>query len=186
MMPRAAMMVAPPPISSARQRIWQQCRPLTTNGPILPSMSLREEAALAKIRGSPGVVMFEEVLEAIDSSFAFTPTSFTVGDVTNESGTNIGSCKVLAWAQARGLTKEEVLACFGQHYRELDPAGQSHPNLRQVIEHGLERVKFETMPLGPNPHRAEELAQGITKVRALSCCLRSCAPCRCVDSACLG
>ena len=34
-----------------------------------------------------------------------------------------------------------------RHYRELEPAGASHPNLRAVAAHGLDGVDFPDPPL---------------------------------------
>ena len=93
----------------------------------------------------------EDVLEVVAANYDFTPTSFRNGEVTNEQGENEGSCKLLCWAQLRGLTKQETLACFGRHYRELDPNGSDHANIRQLMVNGLGGVTFlgAQMPLTP-------------------------------------
>jgi hypothetical protein len=40
---------------------------------------------------------FEDVLAVIDANYSFDPVSFSHGDVTNDAGTNVGSCKLLGW-----------------------------------------------------------------------------------------
>ena len=95
------------------------------------------------------VLELEEVLGVIDAVYEYTPAAFTNGATQNEAGQNVGSCKLLGWALLRGLSREEVLRAFGQHYRDLDPEGDSHPNIRAVMEHGLDKVVFASPPLTP-------------------------------------
>ena len=92
-------------------------------------------------------LQFEEVLGVIDAVYEYTPAAFTNGATQNEAGQNVGSCKLLGWALLRDLSREEVLRAFGQHYRDLDPEGTSHPNIRAVMEHGLDKVVFASPPL---------------------------------------
>ena len=100
----------------------------------------------------------EEVLAAIDESFAFTPTAFSCGATRSASGENEASCRLLCWAQLRGLDRDETLACFGRHWRGLDPNGSDHANIRQLAEHGLGAVRFgEGETPGPMPLRPRAL-----------------------------
>ena len=52
----------------------------------------------------------------------------------------------------KGLTYQESVMFWyhclvGQHFRDLDPEGTSHPNIRAVMEHGLDKVVFASPPL---------------------------------------
>lgn len=44
-----------------------------------------------------------------------------------------------------GLTEEEALRCFCEHYQSVldDPDGDSHKNIRNLMKHGWEGVVFE-------------------------------------------
>ncbi|MNP78961.1 HopJ type III effector protein [compost metagenome] len=48
-----------------------------------------------------------------------------------------------------GLSNEEALLAFGEHYRSVlaTPQGSDHGNIRALIEHGLAGVKFAEQPL---------------------------------------
>ena len=109
----------------------------------------RLEASAADFDAPDESLALEEVLGVIDAVYEYTPAAFTNGATQNEAGQNVGSCKLLGWALLRGLSREEVLRAFGQHYRDLDPEGTSHPNIRAVMEHGLDKVVFASPPLTP-------------------------------------
>eukprot|EP00941_MAST-03F_sp_MAST-3F-sp1_P005377 g5377.t1 len=87
-------------------------------------------------------IEIEDVLKVIDSHYTFLPTAFTNGTLQNEKGSNEGSCKILAWSLNHKLTKEEVLICFGRHYRNLKPNKNDHKNIREILANGVS-VQFE-------------------------------------------
>lgn len=99
-------------------------------------------------------VRFQDVIEAIDENYHYTPTSFTngIGDeqVLNEAGTNEGSCKIFAFARLHNLGKEQTLNCFGDYYR-IDvlqsPQGESHANIRTFMRYGWAGIVFENEAL---------------------------------------
>ena len=73
---------------------------------------------LHQVTTEPLSVEFEQTIAVIDSSFTFTPTAFTNGDISNDAGQNNGSCKIFAFAQMHNLTQAQTLACFGKFYRQ--------------------------------------------------------------------
>jgi hypothetical protein len=105
---------------------------------------------LAKLRSAPETLEFTDTMAVIDASYEFTPTAFRNGELENATGQNNGSCRLFAFAQLQGLTKEETLACFGAYYRKdvLDnPAGTDHGNIRNFIKHGWQGVAYTAAPL---------------------------------------
>ena len=75
----------------------------------------------------------------IEDNYNFTPTAFKNGAIENKAGENSGSCKLFAFAQKQGLTKEEALFCFGEHYKSVleDENGTSHQNIRNFMKTGF-------------------------------------------------
>lgn len=67
----------------------------------------------------------------------------------NAAGQNEGSCKTLGLALLEGLSDEEALLAFGEHYRSVlaTPEGSDHGNIRALMAHGLAGVTFEAQPL---------------------------------------
>lgn len=86
----------------------------------------------------------------IDAGYSFTPTNFKCGPVSNEAGSNEGSCKILAFAKLHHLTEAQTPYLFGHYYREdvlNHPDGQDHANIRSFLENGWAGVSFENAPL---------------------------------------
>jgi hypothetical protein len=111
---------------------------------------MSKTALLAKLETQPAEVEFQEVITVIDEHFDFTPVQFTNGDLTNEANTNNGSCKILAFGQLEGLSKEQTLQCFGRYYRDDvlgEPNGTSHGNIRNFMVTGWAGVRFAALPL---------------------------------------
>ncbi len=70
------------------------------------------------------------------------------GELWNLVTDNCLQCYVqLFWAQMHGLSTDEVLFAFGRHYRDLDPEGTTHQNIRSIIANGMEGVRFSSPPL---------------------------------------
>jgi hypothetical protein len=106
-----------------------------------------------KARLKTGVVPFSATLALIGELYRYTPTAFSNGlgaDILfSPAGTNEGSCKVFAFAQLNGLSPDETLACFGEHYQAVlaDPAGTGHPNIRLFMRDGWAGIRFDGAPL---------------------------------------
>ena len=101
---------------------------------------------LKKLNTTPEQVEFSEVMTVISANYHYQPCSFSNGDLTNEVGSNEGSCKIFAFAKLHGLSEEATLACFGQYYREdvlLTPKGTDHTNIRNFIKQGWQGINFE-------------------------------------------
>lgn len=78
--------------------------------------------------------------------------SFVNGETSSDAGANEGSCKVFAFGKIVGLSPEDTLACFGEHYRGVlaDPDGESHGNIRAFMASGWGGVDFpDGLPLSP-------------------------------------
>ncbi|WP_174245304.1 HopJ type III effector protein [Pseudomonas mediterranea] len=92
---------------------------------------------------------FAETLAFINDGYDYQPQPFTNGNVENAAGQNEGSCKTLGLALLEGLSDEEALLAFGEHYRSVldTPDGSDHGNIRALMAHGLAGVKFAAQPL---------------------------------------
>jgi hypothetical protein len=93
--------------------------------------------------------LFADTLAFVDEHYHHQPTAFRNGEVANAADQNQGSCKVLAMALDLGLTDQQALHCFAEHYQSVlaDPAGIAHANIRALMHHGLAGVRFENPPL---------------------------------------
>lgn len=93
--------------------------------------------------------LFADTLAFIAEGYAYQPQAFTNGNVENAAGQNEGSCKTLGLAMLEGLSDEETLLAFGEHYRSVQatPEGSDHGNIRSLIANGLAGVTFEKQPL---------------------------------------
>lgn len=106
---------------------------------------------IQKIRTTPDLVAFNEVINTIDASYTYTPATFTNGfgedAVTNEAGSNEGSCKIFAFALLNNLNPAETLACFGDYYRKdvlQNPDGTDHMNIRNFMQDGWDGIHFHS------------------------------------------
>lgn len=88
---------------------------------------------------------FATVLAFIDAHYQHQPTAFKNGDAHNEATQNQGSAKVFTLAKLNGLSKEDTLYLFAEHYRAVlaNPGGTDHQNIRQFMIHGWQGVVFE-------------------------------------------
>ncbi|WP_367083140.1 HopJ type III effector protein [Pseudomonas sp. HOU2] len=96
-----------------------------------------------------GEHVFTDTLAFIAANYDYQPQAFNNGGVESAAGQNEGSCKTLGLALLEGLSDEEALLAFGEHYRSVvaTPEGSDHGNIRALIKHGLAGVKFEAQPL---------------------------------------
>ncbi|MBE0388931.1 HopJ type III effector protein [Pseudoalteromonas luteoviolacea] len=95
-------------------------------------------------------VEFDHTIAVIDSHYSFAPCAFENGEQKNEAGTNLSSCKILAFAKIHGLSPNETLNCFGRYYRKdvlQNPDGIDHANIRNFIKYGWQGVSFSQPPL---------------------------------------
>jgi hypothetical protein len=92
---------------------------------------------------------FAETLAFIAEHYQYQPSAFHNGALANAAGQNEGSCKTLGLALFEGLSLEETLQCFGEHYRSVlaTPAGSDHGNIRALMATGLAGISFEQPPL---------------------------------------
>ncbi len=96
---------------------------------------------------------FADTLRHIDALYAYTPTRFYNGcgadPIVNEAGQNEGSCKTFAYALLKGLDREQTLALFAEHYREVlaRPEAYSHANIRRFMRDGWAGLRFDGQPL---------------------------------------
>jgi hypothetical protein len=95
---------------------------------------------------------FAETLAFIAEHYQYQPSAFSNGNVSNAAGQNEGSCKTLSLALLEGLSLEETLQCFGEHYRSVlaTPNGNDHGNIRALMDTGLAGVHFEQPSLQRN------------------------------------
>ncbi|CAG8866949.1 hypothetical protein PS627_02232 [Pseudomonas fluorescens] len=96
-----------------------------------------------------GEHLFADTLAFIARHYSYQPQAFNNGGVENAAGQNEGSCKTLGMALLEGLSDQQALLAFGEHYRSVvaTPEGTDHGNIRALIAHGLAGVKFAQQPL---------------------------------------
>lgn len=109
---------------------------------------------LNTVRTSPENLKFKDVICCIDASYNFEAVFFHNNGLDNPEGTNLGSCKVFAFAKLHGLTKVQTLALFAEHYFNdvlVNPDAKSHLNIRHFMdsENGLDGVILAKNPLTP-------------------------------------
>jgi len=102
-----------------------------------------------KLKTSSKSILFAETMQVIEDEYDFTPTEFTNGTIKNKAGENSGSCKLFAFAIHQQFTKDETLACFGEHYQNVleDVTGTSHQNIRNFMKTGFDGLSFEGVAL---------------------------------------
>lgn len=108
------------------------------------------EQLLSQIKLSPKEVEFSDVIAVIERAYDYQATQFHNGldsdKLTNDAGTNEGSCKIFAFAKDQGLNKDATLACFGKYYREdvlEHPNNTDHMNIRTFMTYGWDGIEFE-------------------------------------------
>lgn len=94
-------------------------------------------------------INFASVLEYIESLYTHTPTGFTNGAQRNESNQNQGSAKVFGFANEEGLSKEDTLLLFAEHYQAVleTPNDLDHQNIRQFMMNGWDGITFDGVTL---------------------------------------
>lgn len=108
------------------------------------------EQFLTRLDTNPETIQFNDTITMIDAHYDFTPSKFVNGDQVNEANQNNGSCKIIAFAKLNKLSNDRALHCFGDYYRQdvlKHPDNTDHQNIRNLILHGLEDIKFLNTPL---------------------------------------
>ncbi|MEU7074035.1 HopJ type III effector protein [Streptomyces narbonensis] len=92
---------------------------------------------------------FADTLAFVAANYEYQPQAFNCGGVESAAGQNEGSCKTLGLALLEGLSDQEALLAFGEHYRDVvaTPEGTDHGNIRALMKHGLAGVRFAGQPL---------------------------------------
>ncbi|MCX4625341.1 HopJ type III effector protein [Streptomyces sp. NBC_01443] len=92
---------------------------------------------------------FADTLAFVTAHYEYQPQAFRNGELENAAGENEGSCKTLGLALLEGLSDQEALLSFGEHYRSVlaTPNDTDHSNIRNLIAHGLAGVRFAGQPL---------------------------------------
>jgi len=92
-----------------------------------------------------GTANFNDVIAFIESKYSHTPTAFKNGNQENAADQNQGSARVFAFGKLEGLSKEDTLKLFAEHYQAVldTPAGTDHQNIRQFMLNGWDGISFE-------------------------------------------
>ena len=108
------------------------------------------ENFINKVKQNPELITFQETIDAIDSNYNFTATSFKNGNQLNVAGENNGSCKIFAFAKLNDLDKNQTLHLFGSYYSDdvlKNPDGNDHQNIRNFIVFGWDGISFDSQAL---------------------------------------
>lgn len=94
-------------------------------------------------------IQFSDVIAFIEARYTHTPTAFKNGANQNQTTENQGSAKVLYFAQLNGLSAEQTLPLFAEHYQAVlnTPDATDHQNIRQFMQHGWNGVTFDGVVL---------------------------------------
>lgn len=94
-------------------------------------------------------IQFSDVIAFIEARYTHTPTAFKNGANSNQATENQGSAKVLYFAQLNGLSAEQTLPLFAEHYQAVlnTPDATDHQNIRQFMQHGWNGVTFDGVVL---------------------------------------
>ena len=104
---------------------------------------------LAKLRSGEDME-FSDFICLIAKEYNFITISFKNGDLNNKADENQGSAKVFCFGLLHGLSEQETLRCFGEHYQSVldSPAkDSSHLNIRNFILSGWQGVLIDASVL---------------------------------------
>lgn len=106
-------------------------------------MSKKTETLLDDLRTKR--IQFTDVIAYIDELYEHTATAFRNGEASNAATQNQGSAKVFAFASIHGLSKEDTLLLFAEHYEAVlnSPLGTDHQNIRQFSQYGWDGIAFD-------------------------------------------
>lgn len=133
----------------AEWKAQYQKKPAPTSRPRLPKEKPMTDLNILRASLDSGEHVFADTLAFVAAGYDYQPQAFTNGDVENAAGQNEGSCKTLGLALLEGLSDQQALLAFGEHYRSVvaTPEGSDHGNIRALMTHGLAGVKFAAQPL---------------------------------------
>ncbi len=115
--------------------------------------ALQSDMSAFREKLNANTAQFSETQALVEKWYDLSSTAFKNGldeqAVNNESGQNEGSLKVFALGRLNGFTPLQTLACFGEHYRDVQatPKGQDHQNIRQFMIHAWPGIQFNAAPL---------------------------------------
>jgi hypothetical protein len=115
--------------------------------------ALQKDMSAFREQLAANTAVFSDTLALVEKWYDLHPTSFKNGldenAAENTISTNEGSLKVFALGRLNGFTPQQALACFGEHYRDVQntPKGDDHQNIRQFMVHGWAGVQFANAPL---------------------------------------
>ncbi|MDD5391963.1 MAG: HopJ type III effector protein [Thiothrix sp.] len=116
-------------------------------------MNLSITDLLSQLSTHPTQLDFASVIASIEAHYTYTPQAFSngIGEdcVISPAGTNAGSCKVFAFGQLQGLSEQQTLLLFGEHYRKVlaTPDETDHANIRTFMRHGWAGIHFDGVAL---------------------------------------
>eukprot|EP01041_Mallomonas_annulata_P005021 gene5021-10046_t len=87
-------------------------------------------------------VTFQETIAIIDENYEYVPVTFTNGDLVSKPNENTGSAKIFSFGLMTRMDETATLNLFGEIYRNLDPNGSDHANIRNFKKNGWSRVSF--------------------------------------------
>jgi len=112
---------------------------------------MKLDAFLKKLNDDPEAVTFDEALATVGEHYRLTPCGYTLAGVRFDVDQVHRSCQLYAFGILHKLSKEQTLACFGEHYREdvlKHPQGSDHQTVRLFMQVGWEGLKLDSpMPL---------------------------------------
>lgn len=82
-------------------------------------------------------IELEDVMTVLKRKYEYTPNAFTNGKVENGEDQNQASGLLIAWAMLKNLSVEQLLRCYGKYFRDLDPDGTDHANIREILRHKM-------------------------------------------------
>ncbi len=115
--------------------------------------ALQSDMSAFREKLNANTALFSETLALVEKWYDLSSSAFKNGldaqAVNNESGQNEGSLKVFALGRLNGFTPEQTLACFGEHFRDVQttPNGIDHQNIRQFMIHAWPGIQFSHAPL---------------------------------------
>lgn len=115
-------------------------------------MSTRPTDVSALLNGiHQKALVFQDVIDFIESNYHYTPVSFTNGEIHNNAGENEGSAKIFGFAQLNKLNQVDTLKLFCEHYQSVldNPNAHDHANIRNFRFWGWEGFLMQKNPLTP-------------------------------------
>lgn len=107
------------------------------------------ESFFIQLSTEPQTISFQQSISTIDQMYHFQPCAFRNGELQNQAGDNLGSCKILAFGLLHQLSEPQTLYLFGDYYRTVlnNPKGHDHPNIRNFMRSGWDGIEFSEQPL---------------------------------------